>query len=363
MLAFLVSIASLALPGVVKGVDTAVNHRLARQGYNAAGQDAIGIVAFPQSRLVRAATTGIMGQGPLLPESLIMFGHTAVYVRVGGEIQLIRSYASESLVEAALNFGKIRRGTGSVPARIIDHLGEPFPPGGRMFDVTSGHSIEFPVPREAARKFMSQLPQSGPLRGALYTAQPEVAAQLGEARLGKGQNCVHWAVSEVESFLWTTVGPDGRSLKDLPQPDAARQGTTVSHIKQHGSAMLIRLPGGKVVRPVRGSMPVRLKLLKWGYRLFGASVLGYAAYRLWKARPYDRLQLFVQEIGNMVGGALGAKAAIRICHASRTASRRSGQLLCGLIGGALGSIGGASGGSFFGRWRARSARLSLSSSR
>lgn len=342
MLASLVSIGSHALPGAVKGVDTAVSHGLARQGFNAAGPNAIGIVAFPQSQLVRAVTTGILGKGPLFPESRIVFGHTAVYVRVGGRIQAIRSYASESLVDAALNFGKMRSGAGGVPARIIDHLGEPFPPGGRMFDISSGRSIEYPVPKEMAIDFMSKLPEGGPLPGALYTAQPEVAAQLGQARLGKGQNCVHWAVSEVESFLWTPIGPSGTSLKDLPAPDAARQGKTMNHLQLRAPDKLIRLPNGEVVQPIRGSMPAHLKLFKWGYRLFSVAMVVFTAYRLLRARPHERLEVIAEEVGDFTGSALGAKVALGLCRSLSATGREVGQLFCGVAGGVLGSIGGLS---------------------
>lgn len=342
MLGSLFSVGFQALPGAVKGVDAAVNYGLARQGFNAAGPNAIGIVAFPQSRLVRAVTTGKMGQGPFLPESRVVFGHTAVYVRIDGEIQVIRSYASESLVETALNLEKVRSGESGVPARIIDHLGEPFPPGGRMFDITSGRSIEYPVPKELALQFMSQLPEGGPLPGALYTVQPELAAQLGGARLGKGQNCVHWAVSEVESFLWTVVGPDGKSLKDLPGPDAARQGKTIDHLKQGARESPIRLPNGEEVRPVRGSMPLHLKLLKWGNRFFSASMAVYALNRLWKVGPDERRQVIAEELGDVVGRTIGAEAAVGLCQRVRLAHRRLDHLFCAVTGGVLGSLGGFS---------------------
>lgn len=352
MLASLVSIGSHALPGAVKGADTAVSYSLARQGFNAAGPNAIGIVAFPQSQLVRAVTTGNLGKGPFLPESRIVFGHTAVYVRVGGRIRAIRSYASESMVEAALNFDKMRSGAGGVPARIIDHLGEPFPPGGRMFDITSGRSIEYPVPKEMAIEFLSKLPEGGPLPGALYTAQPEVAAQLGQARLGKGQNCVHWAVSEVEAFLWTPMGPSGTSLKDLPAPDAARQRKTMDHLQLRAPDRLIRLRNGEEVKPVRGSMPVRLKAFKWGYRLFSVAMVCYTAFRLWKARPHERLEVIVEEVGDFAGGTLGAKVALGLCHGLSSAGHEVGQLFCGIAGGVLGSISGLSAGDAISR-RAR----------
>ena len=41
--------------GALHGAGEAIDHGLAHRGFNSAGPNAIGIVAFPQSRLVRAA--------------------------------------------------------------------------------------------------------------------------------------------------------------------------------------------------------------------------------------------------------------------------------------------------------------------
>ena len=99
-------------------------------------------------------------------------------------------------------------------------------------------------------------------------------------------------------------------------------------------------------------MPAHLKAFKWGYRLFGVAMVSYAAFRLWKARPHERLEVIAEEVGDFAGSALGAKVALGLCHGLSAAGREAGQLFCGIAGGVLGSIGGLSVGDMIAR-RAR----------
>lgn len=248
--------------GAVRGADHAVSHHLAHHGYNSAGPNAIGIVAFPQSRLVRFGTgptvKNLMTPGPLLPESKIVLGHTAVYVRIDNKIHLIRSYAPVSLADAAINFGRVRSGTGGVPAQIVDHLGNPHPPGGRMFDITSGRSIEYAVPKDLAIRFADSLPEGGSLPGELYTAQPETAAKIGSnTRLCMGRNCVHWAVGEVEKTLGAPVGPKGQSVVNIGGIDRARQGKMQDLLTPDPKRPLdsVRFPAVRRSRPSSARCP------------------------------------------------------------------------------------------------------------
>jgi hypothetical protein len=331
--------------GAVKGADQAVSYNLARKGFASAGPNAVGIVAFPQSKVVHGAIPGptfgqFGGPGPLLPESRIILGHTAIYVRIDNQIQLIRSFASESLVEAGIKLSQVRSGTGGVPARIIDHLGEAYPPGGRMFDITSGHSIEYPVPKELAADLMNKLPAGGELPGEFYTAQPDMAAQLGQARLAKGRNCVHWAVSEVEAALGTAVGPDGKSVLHMKAPDAARQGKMMGYLQQQGTEK-VKLGSGEAVTPVRGQMSKGMKVFKWGGRIFNVAGIGFSAYRIANAPDDQLLEVIGEEAGGLAGGSLGAAAGVTGCVALGLATGGLGLLLCGIGGGLAGGMGGS----------------------
>lgn len=321
----------------VRGADRAAVAHLARYGYASAGPNAIGIVAFPQSRLVRGVTGhGFKGPGPWIPESRILLGHTAVYVRIDGKIQLIRSYAPKSLTEAALHFRDVRSGGGGVPAAILDHTGAKAPAGGRMFDITSGQSIEYPVPKEMAARFAQSLPEGGPLPGDLYTAQPEVAAQLGKTRLCNGRNCVHWAIAEVERSLGSPVGPGGQSIKDYKGVDTGRQGRLQGWLGK-GGGDAVKLPGGQTSTPTRGAMSGDVKVLRWGGRVFLVVGVGLSAYRIANA-PEDQMgQVIAEEIGGHAGGLAGGAAGVAGCMALGVATGGVGLLLCGIGGGYLGS--------------------------
>ncbi len=335
----------------VRGADQAITRDLARFGYNSAGPNAIGIVAFPQSRLVRFATSpsvkSLVTAAPLLPESKILLGHTAVFVRIDNEIRLIKSYAPASLVDAAVNFGAVRSGTGGVPAQIIDHLGNPHPHGGRMFDIASGRSIEYPVPKDIAVRFATSLPDGGALPGQLYTAQPEVAASLGQnTRLCMGRNCVHWAVQEVEKSLTAPVGRGGQSVVDMGGVDKARQGKMQDLLTPGRKPPdPVTLPNGQTVTPKLGQMPTHVKVFKYGGRVFGVVSYGLSVYRIVNAPAGHEAEVIFEELGGHGGAIAGASAGVAGCIALAPGTAGLSLLACGVIG----ALGGTTVGAAIGR--------------
>ena len=338
--------------GAARGANVATTQHLARVGYNAAGPNAIGIVAFPMSRVVRTGVApgwkSIKTPGPWLPESWIMLGHTAVYVRVDGKIHLIRSYAPVSLPEAALKFKGVESGKVGVPAQIIDHLGHPQPAGGRMFDITSGQSMEYPVGKDAAIRFAKSLPEGGPLPGELYTARPEFASQLGpNTRLCNGRNCVHWAVGEVEKALGSPVGRGGQSVVDASGADSARQGKMqdlMTPSKTGPGPDPVKLPGGQTASPTLGRMPTHIKVFKYGGRIFAVVSLGFSAYRIANAPAGHEAEVFMEELGGHAGGIGGGAAGVATCVALVPGTAGLSLIACGIFGGLGGAkVGGAIG--------------------
>jgi Domain of unknown function (DUF4157) len=326
--------------GGVHGAEAAMTHGLTHHGFASAGPNAIGIVAFPQSRLARGIFGGNpLAPGPLLPESKVLFGHTAVYVRINNKITLIRSYAPASYAEAAMSIKTVRAGTGGVPAQIVDHLGNPYGGGGSMFDISSGQSVEYAVDRKLAEDFAKSLPEGGELPGQLYTAQPEVAAQLGKARLIEGRNCVHWAVEQVEGALGARVGPGG-SLMDAGGRDAARQGKVHDFITRglKGEKVgTVRTPDGKTLTPKFGEMPGRMRVFKTAGRVFGVFSYGLSALRIVTSDVEHLPGVVVEEFFGHAGGALGAEIFTEGCVAVELATGGLGLLVCGIAGG----VGGA----------------------
>lgn len=326
--------------GGVHGAEEAMAHGLIHHGFASAGPNAIGIVAFPQSRLVRRFFGGNQAApGPLFPESKVLFGHTAVYVRIDNKITLIRSYAPASYAEAAMNISKVRAGTGGVPAQIVDHVGNPYGGGGSMFDITSGQSVEYAVDRKLAEDFAKSLPEGGELPGQLYTAQPEVAEALGKARLINGRNCVHWAVEQVEGALGARVGPGG-SLMDAGGGDAARQGKVHDFITRglKGEKVgTVRTPDGKTITPKFGEMPGRVRVFKTAGRVFGVFSYGLSAIRVVTSDVEHLPGVVVEEFLGHAGGELGAEFGTELCVVLGVETGGLGLLVCGIAGG----VGGA----------------------
>ncbi|MDQ4098294.1 MAG: hypothetical protein M3144_10555, partial [Actinomycetota bacterium] len=250
--------------------------------------------------------------------------------------------------EAALKFKGVESGKVGVPAQIIDHLGNPQPRGGRMFDITSGQSMEYPVPKDMALRFAQSLPEGGPLPGDLYTAKPDFASQLGEnTRLCNGRNCVHWAVGEVEKALGSPVGKGGQSMVHESGPESARQGKMQDLMtpKKGGAGPdPVKLPGGQTVSPTLGRMPTHIKVLKYGGRIFGVVSIGLSVHRIANAPAGREAEVFMEELGGHAGGIGGGAAGVATCLALAPGTAGLSLLACGIFGGIGGSkVGGAIG--------------------
>jgi len=137
-----------------------MNAQLMTQGFRAAGPNAIVISALPQL------------PGPL---RYVNWGHTAVGVRVGGEIQAVRGFNPQMLELLDPRVAsEVYQGLRGVPGQITSDVS--------MLTSTRAMTLEIPVSAELAQRTLAQLPQAGP-RGA-YTAMPSVQ------QMCVGENCV-----------------------------------------------------------------------------------------------------------------------------------------------------------------------------
>jgi len=74
---------------------------------------------------------------PLVPESTSIWGHTAVYVRVGNRIQIVRGFNPASMLDTIIKSSGIKAGTAGTPEKLHQTPG--------LFTKTSAQSVEFPV--------------------------------------------------------------------------------------------------------------------------------------------------------------------------------------------------------------------------
>jgi|GEM_PF-4902570 len=329
--------------GAGKGVTQGVSKMLSISGFQAAGPNAIGIVAFPMSNVARVTIGGASWNpsSPTLPDSKILLGHTALYARVDGKIVAIRSYGPTSLANAGMNIKGVSAGTKGVDASVLDHMtGKD--PGGTMFDVDHAKSIEYPVSKEMVQDFIKDLPEPGPVSNDSYTARPEVANRCN------GQNCVLWATEYVEKKLGTPIGRGGIPQSSVGGVNTARQGEVMKLLNQKNPEP-IELPDGTTMQPRTGEIPTSLKVLKWGGRIFTAIDVGRGIWRIANSSGLERLTVIGEETGRFAGGAEGGEVGMGACVALGVATEGIGLIACGIGGAIAGSwVGEKLGGLIFG---------------
>ena len=177
----------------LRGANTA----LMNFGFAPAGDFAIGLVAIPPANM-----------NPLSPyfnpidlaAPLERAGHTAVYVRQGGKITIVRGYNPQmntpsSFLNVVRNQGDIFSGKMGVPGEITSDA--------PLFKSTAARTIEYPVTRDIAARLAHELPPLGPPGAGQppqYTAPPSEYARITGTKPGcVGTNCGLWATQQVEA--------------------------------------------------------------------------------------------------------------------------------------------------------------------
>lgn len=307
------------LAGAAQATSVSSNALLTSQGFAAAGENSIIIVAIP-----RWGTEGAM-----VPESMSVWGHTAVGVRIGGKIQAVRGLSPASTAQVAANYSAVRSGELAVPAQITDDVALLTKPG--------AVTIEYPVAREVAEAFSHQLPPPGPVGagGPGYTAVPST---FGNAC--QGQNCVLWATQQAEQALKGRIGPaGGPPITDVPQVGQAGQGPLIRFVRNASQ-------GAEDVAPVEGAlgpavasgMPTGLKVLKVGGRVMLVVSIAMIPVEVYLAPPEQRERTLVGATGGFVGGFAAGAAAGLLCGPGAPVC----SIVLGLGAGFAGSVGGRS---------------------
>lgn len=273
---------------------SSINAQLMTQGFRSAGPNAIVLSAVPQL------------PGPL---GYAHWGHTAVGVRMGGQLQTLRGF-NPQMLEMLLNPGQmsqVYRGTAGVAGEITSDLG--------MLRSTRAMTLEIPVSAELAQQALRELPDVGPRAGTLYTARPSVM------QLCAGENCVLFAVRQAESAVGE-IGPSlpGRGTVSIAniargtggagvEANTASQGALMRYLQQASRPgdVAAALPEGAVA----SGMPTGLRVLKWGGRVMIVVGAATVPLEVYLAPPEERTRTAVGATAGFLGGlALGATAGL-----------------------------------------------------
>jgi hypothetical protein len=243
-----------------------------------------------------------------IPQSPILFGHTIAYVRIDGRIHMMTSFAPRNLLGAGMDaFSGKHAG---VAGRIIQHLdAQPFPlsiSGTHGFPNTSAISVEWPVTPDVARQMSEKLSGAQADDLARYAAYTEKCAG--------SNNCVSWALNQVEGTLGGSVGQQGElPLRHQSGSNTARpgrfQGMAEGALEyqqsggQRGTA-LTDMPN-TIGDPTVGRMSPTMRVIKWGGRLLEIGGYFYSVYRIANSSEEERPFVMAEEAVGTLGGPLG----------------------------------------------------------
>lgn len=303
---------------------TTINQTLMQSGFSPiAGGNGIGMIAIP-----RLGTAG-----GLVPETLNIWGHTATYVRINGQIRVTSGFTVESLTEAAMNMRAVPAGTKGIGGTISNDIS--------MFTATNARTIEWPVSQQVAQQAADTLPQAGPPPAGIpsqYTGRPGVPN--GPVNAG---NCVGFACNATADSLGGK--PSTPKLGNVAEPMNATEGLQGRMMQLTKTAASDISPQGAVV----SGMPMKFVILKWGGRLFMVLGAALTVKQVLEAQGEHRREQQGQATGSFAGGvALGAFGA-GLCIGLGFATMGAVTLLCGIGAGLAGALGGHYAGGAIGR--------------
>lgn len=322
------------------------------QGFAAAGEHALGIIAIPQIRNTLGPTANPVID---LARPTSQLGHTAMYLRQNGQIQWVRGFGPEFSVDFLKNVGSVGEGHAATPGAVANDLS--------MFKSTMAKTIEYPIDAALAEQVSGGHPLGkGGTGGAPenWTGKPNVFAHEhgGPAMMCANKNCVMYAVESVEGHLGGPVGPAGQgSVVNIPSsgvPEGVSPQGTASQGKLYGAlseaesgAAPFATPPRATGAPVVGSMPQALRYIKWGGRVFIVVGLAAGAWEVYSATPEQRDRTTTGVIAGTAGGFAGGAAGGALAGAAAGLVCGPGAPVCslvfgiggGLVGGVIGALG------------------------
>jgi hypothetical protein len=333
--------------GAGSGISIALgNYQATRYGFAAAGDDAFGIVAIPRIQpLLRGGRINPQAN-PLidLARPLDAWGHTAMYVRRGGQIEWVRGFNPDMSPGQLPGFlrgaSQIEAGQAAWPGVVESDTS--------MLTSSMARTVEYPISPELAAEIAAAHPigpggtGGSPLN---YTARPSVFAQGDPMLVCTNTNCVGYAVRAGEAHLGGPIGPaGGSSIVDIgrggtPGPNTAGQGQLYGLLGDaEAGRVQLSMPPEATGLPVAGSMPTAFRYIKWGGRVFLVVGIVTSVAEVATAPGDQMVRTAVGVGGGFAGGfALGATAGL-ICGPGALAC----SVILGLGLGVLGSVAGRS---------------------
>lgn len=318
------------------------------QGFAAAGENALGIIAIPQIRNTLGPTAN-----PVIDVArpATQLGHTAMYLRQNGQIQWVRGFGPDFTVDFLKNVTAVGEGHATTPGTVANDLS--------LFKSTMAKTVEYPIDAAMAEQVSGSHPL-GKGGGAPenWTGKPNVYAHEhgGPAMMCANKNCVMYAVESVEGHLGGPVGPKG-SVVNIPSsgvPEGVSPQGTASQGKLYGAmadaesgAAPFARPPGAIGPAVAGSMPQALRYIKWGGRVFIVVGLAAGVWEIASAAPDQRKRTATGVVagtaggfaGGAAGGALAGATAGLVCGPGAPVCSLVFGISAGLVGGVIGALG------------------------
>lgn len=299
-----------------------VNQSLMSSGFSSiSGGNGIGLIAIPR----------LGSAGGMIPESLSTWGHTAAYVRIGGQIRIVRGFTVESLIDAAANAKSVPAGQSSIPGVISNDI--------KMFTITNARTVEWPVTAEVAQGMADSMPAPGTPPSTMpgqYTGRPGV--------FGPGaSNCVGYACNAVDTAMGGKVSTP--KLGNIAEPANAAEGLQGRMMQLTKTASSDISPAGAVT----GSMPMKFIVLKWGGRLFLVLGAALTVKQVLTASGEHKREEQGQAFGSFAGGTIAGAFAAGFCVGAGIATGGIALLVCAGIAGVAGAVGGHYAGGAIGR--------------
>jgi hypothetical protein len=253
-------------------------------GFHGSGEDAIGLIVMPSVQTKDSSVFKMIQRIVEDPEALnVAWGHTALYVRKGGKIELALGFGPHGNVLAVAD--ELIKGTGSITGRIHDDYA--------MLNMVEARTVEFPLDGRDADEVIKAIREYKTPFNMFYVTQPSGHIEKNAKNL-EYTNCLKWAIERIEGVmkaqLMSSV-PDIRILDLGPSRTtvigASSQGRLFQDViyvsENQGSALVLKSDTEDMFeinnRRVAGRFPQKLRILYAARTLFLVSGVAYFGYQ------------------------------------------------------------------------------------
>ena len=274
--------------------------------------NAIGFIAFPRSL------------GGAMP------GHTALVAVLDGEMVSV-GFRPASNWEALFNFrGLFQEGKGEATHVLGKNYNE-----SAMFKNPSAKQIMWELTPEVAAKLRAASSKSE-LRAVIEEIMEAQASRytgrVTEIKTPGVTNCVGAACGAFQNI--TGEAPRAKMPSGQIELIFPEGGTLKPQGRMLGGMDTAQAVGGN--EPVVAKMPRKLKIMRYGGRVFLVAGIAWSGYEIYKAVDKGDYRTATQEVGGFVAGAAAGAALGLFCGPGAPVC----SVVLGLVGGVAGTIAG-----------------------